>query len=260
MGRSPSSVRFFGVAGLIFLCVILFTSITTMSTTLAVNRVQDAPQVVDCDHLKTTSAPTRRMRTSSPTPGTIANFEDGFAGGGMNPSEQALLANLYGNATSVFEWGMGSSTLIAEHVGIKRLTAVDSAKVWVKKVSELITRSGYKFVHADIGHVRRYGRPSDPSKRLLWPSYSTQVLSAGDPYDLYLVDGRFRVACACRALLHGRNDSRVIIHDFGHRRAYNVLLTLAEIVEKVDRLVVLRRTADAEAIEKVWEENKFQQE
>ena len=81
------------------------------------------------------------------------------------------------------------------------------------------------------------------------------------PADIYLVDGRFRVACACRALLHGRADSLVLVHDF-ERPEYHILLTLADKVENEDKLVVLRRkatTAD-DAILALWEEYKYNQD
>ena len=134
----------------------------------------------------------------------LRNFHDRFSGGGMNRPEQELLARTYASAESVFEWGMGSSTLIAAHVGIKRLTAVDSAPTWVDKVRGMLKgRPTYTFRHADIGPVIKFGNPKDQTHKDQWPDYSLQVDREQDPFDVYLVDGRFRVACACRALLHG---------------------------------------------------------
>ena len=193
-------------------------------------------------------------------------FRDAFVGGGMTPPEQELLARLYASATSVFEWGMGSSSLIASHAGIERLTAVDSASTWVDKVSGMLAEKNpsYKFWHVDIGPVGMWGRVSTTqvaNVKERFPNYSLQVDRVSSPADIYLVDGRFRVACACRALLHGRADSLVLVHDF-ERPEYHILLTLADKVENEDKLVVLRRkatTAD-DAILALWEEYKYNQD
>merc|ERR1712087_122907 len=187
-------------------------------------------------------------------------FRDAFVGGGMTPPEQELLARLYASATSVFEWGMGSSSLIASHAGIERLTAVDSASTWVDKVSGMLAEKNpsYKFWHVDIGPVGMWGRVSTTqfaNVKERFPNYSLQVDRVSPPADIYLVDGRFRVACACWALLHGRADSLVLVHDF-ERPEYHILLTLADKVENEDKLAVLRRkatTAD-DAILALWEE------
>ena len=176
----------------------------------------------------------------------------------MNRPEQELLARTYANAESVFEWGMGSSTLIAAHIGIQRLTAVDSAPTWVKKVRGILKQTTYTFRHADIGPVIQFGNPKDSSRKYKWPDYSLQVTREPKPFDVYLVDGRFRVACACRALLHGRVNSLVLVHDFG-RDEYQVLLTLADIVDEERVLAVLRRkttTSDSD-IKNVWEKYKM---
>ena len=188
----------------------------------------------------------------------LDEFRDQFSGGGMDRPEQELLARTYTNAKSVFEWGMGSSTLVAAHVGIKRLTAVDSTTTWVEKVRAMLKHPMYTFRHADIGPVIVFGIPKDDAHKDQWPDYSLQVDQENEPFDVYLVDGRFRVACACRALLHGRADSLVLVHDFG-RDEYKVLLTLADKGEQERVLVVLRRkptTSDAE-IKAVWEKYKF---
>ncbi len=59
-------------------------------------------------------------------------------------------------------------------------------------------------------------------------------------FDVVLVDGRYRVACALRALKYTDQESVVIIHDF-HRRVYHVVLDYYEVVERADTLIVLRK-------------------
>jgi len=190
--------------------------------------------------------------------GSVDTFKDSFRGGGMTTEEQQLLVRVYAYTDSVFEWGMGSSTLIASHLKMDRITAVDSAKVWVEDVKKLVSNTQYKLQHADIGPIIEWGEPKGTDFKQLWPSYSQQVDTIGAlPYDVYLVDGRFRVACAARALLHGYADSLVLVHDF-KRQEYQVLLEYADKIIQTNTLVVLQRKENVLAqLEKLWEEYKF---
>ena len=189
----------------------------------------------------------------------LEDFKDQFQGGGMTRVEQELLADTYSQSESVFEWGMGSSTLIAEHMGIQRLTAVDSASVWVKTCRTKV-RQQYKLVHVNIGDVKKFGNPKDESRKEQWPDYSTAVSNETEPFDVYLIDGRFRVACALQAFLHGTNTSLVLIHDF-QRPDYQPVLDVANVVRRVGQLVVLQKKASVttKTLTSLWEKYKYVQ-
>ena len=178
-----------------------------------------------------------------------------FIGGGMSQSEQELLSKIYNNVTSVFEWGMGSSTIIAQRIGIQRLTAVDSAEEWVLKCRRKVN-SEYKLIHSNVGDVKEWGFPKDESRKHLWPSYSLEVDKEKTSFDVYLVDGRFRMACAIRALLHGRNSSLVLIHDF-QRHYYQQILNVAYKIDQVGKLVVLRRKMEVSRDELIYSWNNY---
>ena len=122
----------------------------------------------------------------------------------------------------------------------------------------------------------RFGYPTDASTSPKWPFYSAGPLAAeGAPFAVYLIDGRFRVACALASLLHGGTESLLLVHDFSTQpgvadRGYGVLLELGA-AEKLDGccgddgnrsnndiLVVLRRrpgVSDAElrAMWRIWQ-------
>ncbi|QDZ19694.1 hypothetical protein HOP50_03g22120 [Chloropicon primus] len=175
----------------------------------------------------------------------------------MSLKEKEVLYRLYSASNSVFEWGIGSSTIIAAQAGVERLTGVDSAMPWVKKVRKHVP-SNYNIRHAYIGEVKEWGKPVNETHKDLWPNYSEQVNREQEPFDVYLVDGRFRVACAALALLHGQKDSRVLVHDF-QRSSYQVILEVADKMEQQEKLVVLRRkatTSDAELLV-FWEKYEF---
>jgi hypothetical protein len=46
--------------------------------------------------------------------------------GGLTNKDRTLLAEIYGEANSVFEYGLGESTYIANHVGVPRYAGIDS--------------------------------------------------------------------------------------------------------------------------------------
>jgi len=63
--------------------------------------------------------------------------------------------------------------------------------------------------------------------------------------DVVLVDGRFRVAVALKALWHIDAATVVLIHDWPPRRAaYSRVLAYYDVVDAVDDLVVLARKPD----------------
>lgn len=163
-----------------------------------------------------------------------------FPGGGMQPSEQDLLKRVMLNASTMFEWGMGSSTMIADYLNISRLTSVDSSQDWVQQLKTKLSHRMYKLIYVDIGRVKMWGVPVDSSYKQAWSNYSGHVNREKKSFDVYLVDGRFRVACASLALKHGHSRSLVLVHDW-KRSKYHVLLDYAERVEKIGNLIVLRR-------------------
>jgi hypothetical protein len=65
--------------------------------------------------------------------------------------------------------------------------------------------------------------------------------------DVVLVDGRFRVAVALKALWHIDAASVVLIHDWPPRvGAYGRVLEYYDIVDEMDELVVLARKAEVD--------------
>ena len=64
-----------------------------------------------------------------------------------------------------------------------------------------------------------------------WSQYSAIVwdYEGTQDADLYLVDGRFRVACFIQTLMHCKPDAVILIHDYAPR--------LARMAEKIQTLV-----------------------
>jgi len=180
-----------------------------------------------------------------------------IVGGGMNSEERDFLASAYRKHTTVFEWGMGASSVLANILNVKKLVSVDSAVEWVEKTSDMVNNKEYVFHYVDIGKIAAWGKPVEaPSEK--WLNYSAKVNDEKEPFDVYLVDGRFRVACACAALLHAKESSYVFIHDF-NRAIYQGILEVAEKVGQVDKLVKLKLKADIprQDIENMYNKYKY---
>ena len=74
--------------------------------------------------------------------------------GGLDDEDRKTIGNLYYKASSVFEFGMGESTLIAATVKVPRYAGVDSDAVWVAKAREEAIANGmdhFRYYFSDIG-------------------------------------------------------------------------------------------------------------
>mmetsp|Transcript_29382 Transcript_29382/g.62408 ORF Transcript_29382/g.62408 Transcript_29382/m.62408 type:complete len:306 (+) Transcript_29382:170-1087(+) len=196
-------------------------------------------------------------------------------GGGLDDSDRTLLASIYYNSTSVFEFGLGESTHIAAYVGVPRLAGVDSDAVWVSNA-----RSGaqgmdhFRFTFADIGDLGIYGRALNETLSKIPYNYQSGPLhNELHAFDFYFIDGRYRVACACAAFLHaksrGGDMSKVMVgfHDW-HRGdptnwnwGYWEMNEIAHVVRlsesKKMAVLKLRENVTEEAIVKMWESHMW---
>ncbi|KAL7563835.1 hypothetical protein ACA910_019565 [Epithemia clementina (nom. ined.)] len=129
--------------------------------------------------------------------------------GGLNKEDRVLLADLYRNATSVFEYGLGESTLIADHVGVPRYAGVDSDAVYVSTTREKVQNSHFRFYFADVGVTGMWGKPVKPLlPKNVWNYQLAPLLSEVQPFDVYMVDGRWRQACLLASFLHASHRLR----------------------------------------------------
>jgi len=182
--------------------------------------------------------------------------------GGLLDSDRLLIGELYFNATSVFEFGLGESTKIAAHVGVPRYSGVDSDALWVTKAREDASMDHFRFYFGDIGKTRNFGNPTNESLQKIHYNYQIAPLAAeSKAFDFYLVDGRYRTACACASFLHamshGGDMSRVMVavHD-SDRDLYGLHIgKVAKVVEKSKLLSVykLNKNVTEEDVFHVWE-------
>ncbi len=177
--------------------------------------------------------------------------------------ELALFASRIAGARRYFEWGAGSSTVLAAAAGVESLTTVDTvpgalecvlAHGAVKKVRELAP------VLVDINSdPDNWGHPRDASRAAHFPSVSDMVRSVvvdAVALDVVYVDGRFRGACLLKAASVVSDNCTILVHDW-ERAEYQ--RAAAEggalvLVEVAGRLAALRRGAGAAALSpRDWE-------
>jgi hypothetical protein len=160
----------------------------------------------------------------------------------MSAPEIIMLQSFLACSDNYLEYGSGGSTYAASQLISSSITSVDSSKDWLDKVSDACNRDQCRIkpnlIHVDIGPVGDWGRPIDNTARNLWPSYYFTPWSNTAIYDtdLYLIDGRFRVACFATILLGCRSDSIILIHDFSSRSGYQVVKEIAHEIARAGDL------------------------
>jgi hypothetical protein len=162
----------------------------------------------------------------------------------MTPDEIALFTALLRSADAYLEFGCGGSTALAAKM-VQAVTSVDSSAEWLLQVEAACKPAVARLIHVDIGKTREWGFPDDPRTRDRWPDYHGKVWDHPDAAgaDLYLIDGRFRVACFAQTLLRCRPEARLVIHDYRSRPGYHVVERFARpIVEAGDLTAFQRRT------------------
>ena len=172
----------------------------------------------------------------------------------MSDAELAVLRGFLGASERYVEFGAGGSTVLAATLVGRQVIATDSDPAWLDKVRDACrdaaTPIAPELVHAAIGPTAEWGHPAGAEHRALWPAYHESVWAreGARDADLVLVDGRFRVACALRALLETGADALVAIHDFGVRPEYDAVLGFARPICVAETLAVLRRRGDFDPV------------
>ena len=173
--------------------------------------------------------------------------------GGLSDQDRTLLGRIYSEAESLFEWGLGESTWIASHVGVPRYAGIDSDAAWVANARDQAL-SHFRFYLADIGKTGIWGYPEKELAKASLDYQLAPMLSEQLPFDVYMVDGRYRLACMLIAFLHASarggdpTKTRVLFHDcteqkklYQYRKA-DSFLNLVE--DSGSKLCVYMRNAD----------------
>ncbi|MGE3871594.1 MAG: hypothetical protein AB7F74_01430 [Parvibaculaceae bacterium] len=167
----------------------------------------------------------------------------------MAPDEWKTFEGFARCARRYVEFGSGASTVLAAARVGDWAIAFDSAQGWLDRVAEACrerkTRLAPTLSYVDIGETGEWGFPKDETSRGRWPLYHSSMW--GDPRlgeaDLYLIDGRFRLACFAQVLLHCSDHAFIAFHDYASRPHYHGAAALAREVARVDDLSIFMRPA-----------------
>jgi len=165
----------------------------------------------------------------------------------MTDNEIRFLESYFGKCSHYFEFGCGGSTYNAcKHSNIQTIESVESSQQWINKLSSnpLISSSKNKiqFHYIDINaDNNKFGRPKDSSKKQNWALYSRQINKTPKKYDLVLIDGRFRVACALHTLDSIDPSGIVLIHDYTNRPYYYIVEKFYNRVAVVEKLCAFQK-------------------
>ena len=153
------------------------------------------------------------------------------------------------------EYGAGGSTYHAAQYG-RFFISIESDKRFLRAVRKRIARDGYlnaahqEYVHANIGPTKKWGRPAaflppGPNRRDQFAHYSDYppgLTASGVTPDLILIDGRFRVACALKALraLATHSGWTLVFDDYTDRDHYHAVEKIIPISETVGHMAIFR--------------------
>jgi len=190
------------------------------------------------------STPPRPQSTS----GTAVNWAQWphRSQGGLLDPDRHMLERIYRNANSIFEWGLGESTHIAAAVGggggggggVTRYVGIDSDPLYVQDTRTAVQQrhaaaAHFRFLLGDVGPTRDWGFPETPLPKNVWTYQIAPLASEPAAFDVYFVDGRYRVACLLAAFLHASSrgssftgttapDTVVLVHDCD-RAGYHIV-------------------------------------
>jgi hypothetical protein len=176
----------------------------------------------------------------------------------MTEAESECIAKYVAGATRYLECGAGESTRLAcRNTGLEKLFVVESSPEFFN--SQVLTDPQVRVAHAEgklnykivnLGPVGMWGVPSNADLEHLWPNYVlSPFLDHESKYDVALIDGRFRVACALACMLASPEIPNILIHDYAPRDYYHILEKFAQIVQRVDTLVVMRKKPQASILQ-----------
>jgi protein O-GlcNAc transferase len=146
-------------------------------------------------------------------------------------------------AKGYFEWGCGGSTLLADATpSLVHVSSVESDFEWAKKVSDLAPNSNIIWI--DIGATKEFGYPVEENLKAAWPRYSDIWNQTELPYDLVMIDGRFRVACCLSVLMNPKKVQWILFDDFKYRPEYHVILPFVDKADFMDSMLICKPKRD----------------
>lgn len=156
----------------------------------------------------------------------------------MSQNERQILIKNINKDHLVLEYGSGASTLEIAKL-CKHVTSIEHNLQWYNKVkAEKPDNCDLILAEPDLPYIE--GRHDGTYEE--FKTYVNSSLNKG-LFDIILIDGRARVACASIMKKVAKKDSLIFIHDF-ERPEYKDALNYLEIISLCERMVVTRLKND----------------
>ena len=166
----------------------------------------------------------------------------------LSQKEKELFERTLAGRRYYLEFGCGGSTELAVLSSCAKLVSVDSDLEWIQRISakpriaEAVRDNRLVFEYIDIGPVGNWGMPKDETKIRNWPNYFlAPFVKYPIPYDIILIDGRFRKACAYASFHFMVDEAVLVIHDYQVRYQYSEIERFFNLIDEVDTLAIFRK-------------------
>lgn len=186
----------------------------------------------------------------------------------MSKAEVEFLKREIQTVKTYLEFGSGGSTILAVlYSNLTKIVSVESDMEYIQFLRKwrIIRQAENKklfFFPVNIGKVGRWGYPAEEDKRELFPLYSSKVFETDVNYDLVLIDGRFRCACALKVAQYSSDETKILIHDYVNRPAYHCIEQFLEKIVTVDTMVLFKKKKDIDMafLNELYEKYKYERE
>ena len=161
-----------------------------------------------------------------------------------------MLAQLYTNTRSVFEFGMSDLSKLASYMNIPRYAGSDSKPKSItdfRNFTVLNEQDHFRFAFSDIGKTNEKGMTLDSQISKLFYDYSILPLAIeNEAFEVYLIDRcRYAFVTACASFLHAmkyNSDMKkvaIVVHNASTcTDDLSNLLELAQVRSQSDNLQI----------------------
>ena len=158
-----------------------------------------------------------------------------------NNTTNSFFLNKLKKSKFYFEYGSGSSTLVASELN-KKFISIELDKKYYLELKKKIKNDQVKFFN--IGPVGEFSYPIFKLKKKIinYINSIDSYLSNEDYPDLILIDGRFRIACCLNILKHIQKKSLkvlILLDDYEKRESYKILNKFFKI-KSIGRMAILK--------------------
>ena len=172
--------------------------------------------------------------------------------------DDKLFKQILINSKYYGEYGVGHSTKWVYKNTYAKILAVDTSANWARRVEKELNwdyRVDIKW--ANVGPVKGLGRPKNYEYRHHFDIYTSSIWNRDEKPDVVLIDGRFRVACFLKSLLHASPNTVILFDDYINRPHYHIVEEFLTPVQTCGRQAsfIVPKNLNKEKIEKMY--NQF---